>query len=150
MITLIVAVGQNLEIGADNKLLWNIPEEMKVFKEYTNGKTVLMGRKTFESIGRPLPNRKNLVLSETMSTMPGVTVCRSIEEAMTIEEDIVVIGGAFVYTQSLPYVDQIIISFVNGTYPHADTFFPEFREDFIEIETLVEHDQFVTKRYIRK
>lgn len=150
MKSMIVAVGQNLEIGADNKLLWCIPEEMKVFIEYTRGKTVLMGRKTFESIGKPLPNRTNLVLSESMEEIDGVTVVRTIEDALSISDHLVVIGGAFVYAQLMPYVGEIVVSFIKESYPQADTFFPEFRYDFSEAETLVEHSLFTTKRFLRK
>jgi dihydrofolate reductase len=125
MITLIAAIGANGEIGKDNSLLWNIPEEMKVFIKHTKGKTVLMGRKTFESIGsRPLPNRTNIVISRTMPETAGVHVYSNIADAIKDHPDVVVMGGEQIYRECLSIADQMIISHVCMSFPDADSHFP--------------------------
>ena len=132
MLTLIAAVGKNFEIGLENKLLWNIPEDLARFKMLTTNKTIIMGRKTFESIGRALPNRKNIVLTrDTNYTAAGIQIAHSLEEALfyTIGEDeVFVIGGAEVYKQAMSFADKMELTYVNGEFT-ADTFFPRFNMD---------------------
>lgn len=135
MIKIIAAVSNDLAIGKDNKLLWHIPEDLIWFKRYTTGKTVVMGSKTWESLPesvRPLPNRKNLVLSREPDVVfigaQTVTMEHVLEIAKT--EDVVVIGGGEIYKLFLPYADELSITRVNIEVPDADTHFPEFQNDF--------------------
>ena len=107
MFSIIVAIGKNREIGKGNKLLWHIPEDLKNFKEITTGKTVIMGRKTFESIGRPLPNRKNIVLSKNGDKesfeQKGIKLYQNLENLIAdyknYEEEIFIIGGEQIYRE---------------------------------------------------
>lgn len=131
MISLIAAIGENREIGKDNDLLWDIPEEMKIFIAHTKDKTVLMGRKTFESIGsKPLPNRTNIVISRSMPETEGVLVYNDLDEALADYPDVMVMGGEQIYTKCLPKADELIISHIPISFPDADSFFPEFESDF--------------------
>jgi dihydrofolate reductase len=133
IVSLIVAMGPKREIGNNNKLLWHIPEDLKNFKKITTGKSVVMGRKTFDSIGKALPNRKNIVLSRDVTFNPeGVEVITDPLMALDValdyndseESELVVIGGAEIYKIYLPYVQKIYLSEVNYHGP-ADAYFPE-------------------------
>lgn len=126
MITLIAAIGRNNEIGFENKLLWNIPEDMKHFKAYTMGKVLIMGRKTFASIGnKSLPGRKCIVIST--HDLFGAAVCaKDVDSALSIDycyPEIVVIGGESVYRQTIDRADKLVITHVDADF-RADTFFP--------------------------
>lgn len=127
MLTLIAAIGRNNEIGYKNRLLWDIPEDMKHFRSYTMGKTVLMGRNTFESIGsKPLSGRLCMVVSSNTGIgCPGVDVISSIDSIPFewIEGELVVIGGASVYNQTIDRADKLVITHVDAS-ADADTFFP--------------------------
>jgi dihydrofolate reductase len=132
IISIIVAHGPKNEIGLDNKLLWHISEDLKNFKKITIGKSVLMGRKTFESIGRPLPDRKNIVLTrDPQLEIPGIDVITDPLMAFDLamdyddsdESELVIIGGAEIYNIYLPYVQKIYLSEVDYNGP-ADAFFP--------------------------
>ena len=127
-ITVIAAVGLNRALGKDNKLLWDIPEDMKLFKLNTTGKTVVMGRNTAISIGRALPRRRNLVLTSGEAPFEGVTVVRSLAEAIQLagEEELCVIGGARLYEAALPLATHLKITHVVDE-PVADVFFPTFK-----------------------
>lgn len=134
-ISLIAAIGKNRELGKGNELLFKIPEDMKHFRETTRGHTVIMGRKTYESIGRPLPDRTNIVVSRDTNYEggEGVVVKKSIEEALefakTIEgEEIFVIGGAQIYQLALQYADKLYLTLVEAEVPDADAFFPDYSE----------------------
>lgn len=132
MISIIAAIGKNRAIGKDNKLLWNIPEDMAHFKEKTTGHTVIMGDKTYQSIGRPLPNRKNIVLSldEKFEAL-GCEVRHSLDEVLSeyknSDEEVFVIGGGMIYKLSLPHADKLYLTIVEDS-PEADTFFPDYSE----------------------
>ena len=132
MIRIIAAVGSNNEIGRDNKLLWNIPDEMKIFIAHTKHRTVLMGRKTFESIGKPLPNRANIVISATVASISGTTVYSTIEQALIEHPDIVIIGGEQIYRACMSYAEELIISHVPMSFPDADSYFPPFSNEFTQ------------------
>ncbi len=126
MITLIAAIGRNYELGYDNKLLWNIPEDMKHFKSYTMGKVVIMGRKTFSSIGnKSLPGRKCIVIST--QDLHGLAIrAKSMQEALSVDycyPELVVIGGASVYNQAISYANKLVITHIDADFK-ADTFFP--------------------------
>jgi len=130
----IVAVAANGVIGLDNKLPWHIPEDLKWFKENTMGKPMIMGRKTFESLGRPLPGRPHIVVSRNKNfETDGVYVASSINEAVEIADklagklevdEIMVIGGENVYRQMLPLVSRVYRTYVDAQ-PDGDAFFPE-------------------------
>src|SRR5574343_279775 len=127
-ITLIAAIGKNNELGKENKLLWDLPNDMKHFREKTTEKTVIMGRKTFESIGRPLPRRTNIVVTRSADFhKEGVLVAHSLEEALALakqsETEVFVIGGGELYRQALPLATALEITHVDMT-ADADTFFP--------------------------
>ncbi|MBQ7786607.1 MAG: dihydrofolate reductase [Alistipes sp.] len=130
MISIIVAVAQNGVIGDKNSLLWHISEDMRFFKRTTSGHPVIMGRKTYESLGRPLPNRTNVVISRTMGEIEGCTVVRSLEEAIALfptEEEVFVIGGAQIYALALDVADRFYLTRVGHDY-EGDTSFPTWNE----------------------
>jgi dihydrofolate reductase len=126
-VSFVVAADENGVIGAGNALPWHLPDDLKRFKALTLGKPILMGRKTYESIGKPLPGRTNLVLTRrTDLTLPGCTVVGSIEQAMNAAgdaEELAIIGGAQVYAQALPFVDVIHLTRVHAKI-QGDAFFP--------------------------
>ncbi len=127
MTSIIVAIAKNNAIGKDNQLLWHISEDLKYFKRITSGHTVIMGRKTFESIGRPLPNRTNIIISRNFPETVGMTVVSSIEEALQRtagEEEVFIIGGGSIYREAMPKADRLYITHVD-TVCEADTFFPD-------------------------
>ncbi len=129
-VVLVAAVADNGVIGADNRLLWRIPEDFAHFKRVTTGHVVVMGRKTFESIGRPLPGRTNIVITrQTDWASDGVLVAHSLEEALALAAehpgDAMVIGGGDVYAQALPLADLQILTEVHQS-PEGDTSYPEF------------------------
>jgi len=130
MISIIVAIGKNNELGKKNALLWNLPADMKHFKETTSGHPVIMGRKTFESIGRPLPNRQNIVITRNKTHIRhGVYVTHSLEEAINLfknsNEEIFIIGGAEIYKQAMEFADKLYITQIEAENKNADAFFPE-------------------------
>jgi dihydrofolate reductase len=128
LISLIVAMAQNGVIGRDNALPWRLPADLKRFKAFTLGKTVLMGRKTFESIGRPLHGRDNLVLTRDRRWLAsGVIVVHSVEQALAQAgaNELVAIGGAQIYRMLMPFARRIYLTHVHADVP-GDTFFPDF------------------------
>ena len=130
MISIIVAVAQNGVIGDKNSLLWHISEDMRFFKRTTSGHPVIMGRKTYESLGRPLPNRTNVVISRTPRTIEGCSVVGSLEEAVAMfpkEEEVFIIGGAQIYALALGIADKMYLTRVGHDY-EGDTSFPEWKE----------------------
>lgn len=140
---MVVAIGPKREIGYQNKLLWHLPEDLKNFKKITTGRAILMGRKTFESIGKPLPNRKNIVLTRDESFQPeGVTVIHdpmmafdtALEHDDSENSELMVIGGEEIFKLFLPYTQRIYLSEVDYQGP-ADTFFPELDGEWTELES---------------
>jgi dihydrofolate reductase len=131
MITLISAYSKNKVIGVDNKLPWHLPEDLKRFKSLTLGKNIVMGRKTFESIGRPLPGRTNIVLSKSGFKADGVFVYDSIPNILNDFKDIVVIGGEQIYKTFLYYADTLEITEIDKEF-EGDAFFPEFNNFYLE------------------
>lgn len=131
---MIAAIGENRELGKDNKLLWNIPEDMRRFRNLTTGHVVVMGKNTFDSVGgRPLPNRTNVVLSHDVEYKPfGVTVVHSPQEAILFSKkkepkEMFIIGGGMVYGEFFPYTDRLYLTVVHKKF-EADTFFPDYSE----------------------
>ena len=134
MISIIVALAQNGAIGYKGDLIYHLSADLKRFKELTTGHTVIMGRKTFESLPKgALPNRRNIVLTRQKEiTLPGVEVFTSLDEALahcTTDEKVFIIGGAQVYNQALSLADELEITLVHDSPSLADTFFPEFGSD---------------------
>ncbi|MDR3247086.1 MAG: dihydrofolate reductase [Prevotellaceae bacterium] len=141
MLSIIVAVDENNAIGKDNKLLWHITEDLKYFKSITNGHPVIMGRKTFESIGKALPNRMNIVISRNPRFVaPECAVVSSLEDAIAVasetDDSQFVIGGASVYEAAVRLADMIYLTVVHNKYV-ADAFFPEIPDmEWDEIERI--------------
>ncbi len=132
MTTIVVAMGRNREIGKENQLLWHLPKDLKHFKEITSNHPIIMGRKTYESIGKPLPNRTNIVISRKTDWFEeGILIVGSIKEAIKfakkIDENIFIIGGGNIYEQTIDLVDQLEITWVHATL-EADTYFPKIDE----------------------
>ena len=130
MITLIAAVAKNGAIGNENKLIYWLPDDLKRFKALTTGHTIVMGRRTFESLPKgALPNRRNVVLSRNRQfTAPGIEVFASLQEALAScasDEEVFVIGGASVYREAMPLADRLCLTLVDDTPVRADAFFPE-------------------------
>lgn len=137
MISLIVAMGENRVIGLDNQMPWHLPADLKYFKKTTTGHSIVMGRKTFQSIGRPLPNRKNIILTrDTSFSANGCQVLHSIEEVLELakKEDIFVIGGAQIYKQFLSDAEKLYITKINESF-EGDTFFPEIGDEWTLISS---------------
>ncbi|MBQ6546537.1 MAG: dihydrofolate reductase [Bacilli bacterium] len=135
MINIIAAVGKNLELGLNNKLIWNIPEDLKYFKDVTTGKTVVMGRKTYESIGRPLPNRNNIVLTRKDIAIEGVNIVKNYEEILNLEDETFIIGGESIYELFLPYADNLYLTEIDDSH-EADSYFPYFDKELYEKEVI--------------
>ena len=130
MISLIAAIGRNNELGKDNTLLWKLPADMKHFKEVTSLHSVIMGRKTFESIGKPLPNRRNIVITRDVNYKnKEVEVVHSLSEALDLvgndNEEVFIIGGGELYKQTMSIADKLYITHIDAEDSDADTFFPE-------------------------
>ena len=136
MFSIIVAIGKNNEIGKNNKLLWHIPEDLKKFKKTTLGKIVVMGRNTYESIGKPLPNRYNIVLTKNLKSFPNnfnekLEICddfsKIVEKYKNSDEEVFIIGGAQVYKKSLELeiIEKLYISYIDFSDNEADVYFPE-------------------------
>ena len=152
MITLIAAIGDNNELGLSNNLLWKIPEDMRHFKAYTMGKTIIMGRNTFRSLNdRPLPGRSNVLISKSTQSAHGVTVFSDIDAALADrrhDEELVIIGGASIYQQTIGRADRLVITHVSGSY-EADTFFPNIDSSWVAVEASLLTDQNYSCRVVR-
>ena len=133
MISIICAIGKNRGIGKNNKLLWHIPEDLRHFKKITTGSVVVMGGKTFESIGKPLPNRTNIVVTRDKELKAEGCLLKYslediIEEAKTYKDkEIFIIGGGEIYKQSIAHADKLYLTIVDEE-TEADTFFPDYSE----------------------
>lgn len=141
MLSIIVAVGESNVIGKDNQLIWHLPRDLKHFKETTTGHYIIMGRKTFESNGRPLPNRTNVILTRDKGyNAEGCIVVHSLEEAINLAKDDpepFIIGGGVIYEIAMPLVDRIYLTQIHHKF-EGDTFFPEINMDeWIEVEKRV-------------
>lgn len=129
MISFIVAMDRNHVIGSNNQMPWHLPNDLRFFKETTTGNTIVMGRKTFESIGRVLPNRKHIVITKSTTDFPNeVEVVHDIETIVKLsednnEEELFVIGGGNIFKQLLPYADKLYVTLINETF-EGDVFFP--------------------------
>jgi len=139
-------------IGTGNELPWQISEEMRVFKKLTLGNTVIMGRHTFESIGRSLPERNNIVVSTTMPVMDGVQIARDLDEALvlgnSLGKKIFVIGGAELYEKALAVADYMYVSWIHVPY-EGDVSFPNFDKSLWHLDYEVRFDDFNLCLYSR-
>lgn len=144
----IAAMSENRVIGAGNRIPWHLPEDFRWFKKMTTGQVIVMGRKTFESIGKPLPNRTTLVLSRSNVQIPGARVISSLSEIDLTNEtrEVFICGGAQVYVQALPLCSDLYLTLVKHTV-EGDAFFPPFEDQFVLIETFVDTPEFRISHY---
>lgn len=160
-INIVAAVAANGAIGRDNTLIWHLGEDLKYFKRLTMGCPVIMGRKCYDSIGRPLPGRKNIVISRGNPAVgDGVTLVHSLEEALQAASDYekcFIIGGGQIYAQALPFADALYITRVFARPEDADVFFPELNQDEWKLEQAGEilrddreNLEFRFEKYLRK
>ena len=147
----IAAMSLNRVIGAGNKIPWHLPEDFKWFKRLTRGHVLVMGRKTFESIGKPLPNRETIVLSRGPFNHPGVRVVRDLDELapMVAGREVFIAGGAQVYAQALPRCSDLYLTLVKREVA-GDAFFPPFEDDFELAEMIHDYVDFKILHYRRR
>jgi dihydrofolate reductase len=129
MVTIIAAIAENNALGKDNQLIWHLPADLKRFKKTTLNHVVIMGRKTFESLGKPLPNRTNILITRDKNyKAEGCVVVNSLKEALVTaakeDENPFILGGAEIYKQAMPFTDKLDLTFVHHQFD-ADVFFPE-------------------------
>jgi len=140
-VAIIAAMTRDRVIGLGDRLPWNLPEDLLLFKRLTIGGTVIMGRKTYESIGHPLSERQNIVLTRTVSDLPGVMVCGNFIDSLTaagqLDRPVFILGGAQLYRKALPIAAVLHISWVKRSF-HGDVYFPEF--DLAEWAVMEEKD----------
>ena len=156
-ISIIVAIARDGAIGRDNKLLWHLSSDLKHFKSITSGHTIIMGRKTFESIGRALPNRRNIVISrQTDLIIEGVDVFNSLDNALKAvnsEQEVFVIGGGNIYEQTMDIASKLYLTVVDHVF-EADTFFPPINKDNWELVSSESNEEkglnFRFENYIKK
>lgn len=138
MISLLVAMDRNHVIGFENSMPWHLPRDLQFFKKKTTGETIIMGRKTYESIGRVLPNRKNIVLTHKQMEFPeSVEVINNLETVQQWDkanpnDEFFVIGGGAIFNQILPFAERMYITWIDGTF-NGDTYFPNFSEEKWEL-----------------
>ena len=136
MINLIAAVSKNWVISNNNTLIWKLPADLKRFKEITSGHPVIMGRKTYESIGRPLPNRRNIIITRDVNySVDGCEVTHSLTDALELVKDseVFIIGGGEIYQQSMSIADRIYLTIVHENF-NGDTYFPEIGDEWIKVK----------------
>ncbi len=142
-ISMIAAIGKRRELGKDNQLLWHIPEDLKFFKETTQNKPIVMGKNTYLSLPKLLPQRKHIVLTHQEIKNKEVMTCHDLNELMAyierLNQEIMVIGGAKVYEQMLPFTTKIYLTEIEKTF-EADTYFPDFPKEEWQIEELCEKE----------
>jgi dihydrofolate reductase len=134
MIKIVVATSNNGVIGKDNKLLWKQSEDLKRFKSLTLGQKVVMGRKTYESIGKPLPGRDNYVITRSLNEIEGCKLLKSFEEVNKLEGDIFIIGGGEIYEKFITFADEIYLTIIDCDVD-GDTFFNLDFNEWIEISS---------------
>ncbi len=148
----VVAMASNRSIGKDGQLPWHIPGELKWFKELTIGHPIVMGRKTFDSIGKALPGRRNIVFSQSLhqGDVPGVEIINSLAdlEALALEGEVFIIGGTRVFELLLDRTDTIYLTYIYQSH-EGDTFFPAFEDDFSRPEVVREKPEYEVRIYRR-
>jgi len=152
-VNIIASIGENRALGKKNQLLWHISEDLKRFKKITLGHPIIMGRKTYESIGRPLPGRLNIIITRNLKYQPqGVTVCNSVEQALKTASQkkykkVFIIGGGEIYKQTIDMADKLYLTIVDGNF-EADIFFPEYEEKFQLVEKTAATDTNSSYKYV--
>jgi dihydrofolate reductase len=143
MFKAIAAMSLNRVIGRGNQIPWHLPEDFKWFKQMTTGHIIVMGRKTFQSIGRPLPNRETIVVSGAGFTHPGVKTVTSLDQINPANEtrEVFICGGAQIYEQALPKCSDLYLTLVKREI-QGDTFFPPFESDFEPFTTISDNPEF--------
>lgn len=152
-ISMIAAVGRNLELGKANDLIWHFKEDMKFFKQTTIGNTVIMGRKTFESLPKPLADRQNIVITNNKNyTAEGADVVFSLDEALEKckNENVFIIGGGKIYGEFLPRASKLYLTEINDTCADADTYFPSFDKALYNREIIASYEKFDHVLYTKK
>jgi dihydrofolate reductase len=153
MIALIAAVAKNGVMGKEGRMPWNIPEEFALFQEITRDATIIMGRRTYDSIGRGMLERKNIVLRRGGETLTGVEVCSSVEQALKKSQaygkEIFVIGGSFMYKEFVSHAQRMFISWIKKEYD-GDVYFPKFDYNLWEVVDERDYDEFTLKEYRRR
>ena len=151
MIYVIAAVARNRAIGLDNKLLYWLPNDLRRFKALTTGHTIVMGRRTFESLPKgALPNRRNIVLTRSQQQFSGAETFPTLAAALAAcqaDEEVYIIGGASVYRQALPLADRLCLTEIDDTPQEADAFFPDYSDWVVESEEVHEPDERHAYRY---
>jgi len=147
----IAAMSLNRAIGKDNRIPWQLPEDLGWFKKLTTGHIVVMGRKTFESLGKPLPDRRILVLSRTAKEFPGAEAISDLSQIdpKKEERDVFICGGAQVYEQALPRCSDLYLTLVKRQV-EGDTFFPAFEEQFVFATLILEKPEFKIVHYMSR
>jgi dihydrofolate reductase len=143
-VSILLAIGKNNELGGNNALLWKLSDDMKLFKQLSMGHSIIMGRKTFESIGKPLPGRKNIVVTTSFIDVEGIYTATDLNHAIEMaresgDDEAFIIGGAQIFNYAVDLADKMYLSFVDGTFEDADVFLPEI--DYSDWK-LVESKQF--------
>ncbi|RNI31985.1 dihydrofolate reductase [Rufibacter immobilis] len=145
MIALVVAIAENRVIGKDNQLIWHLPKDLQHFKKLTMGHPMVMGRKTFEAIGKPLPGRTSIIVTrqKDFQAPAGCLVCASLEEALqqalSINEQVMVVGGGEIYRQALPLAEVVYLTLVHESF-EGDVTFPDLDADAWEVTAQEEHE----------
>jgi dihydrofolate reductase len=144
----IAAMSLNRVIGNGDRIPWYLPDDFKWFKKMTSGQVIVMGRRTFDAIGRPLPNRITIVLSRNQRAVPGVRVCSELSQIDPTREerDIFICGGAQIYTQALPLCSDLYLTLVKRTV-EGDTFFPPFEDQFERAAVIEDQPEFQIVHY---
>lgn len=147
----IAAMSLNRVIGAQNKLPWHLPEELRWFKKMTTGNVIIMGRKTWESIGKPLPNRETIVISRMPLEIPGVRTIRSLSELQPENDprEYFIIGGAQIFELALPLCSDLYLTIVKREV-EGDVFFPAFESHFRQTEVVMDTPEFSIVHYERE
>jgi len=150
IISFIAAMGKNRVIGKDNSLPWKLPADMRHFHDLTLGKPIIMGRKTYESIGKPLPNRTNIIITRDQNyNAEGCIVVHSIDEALKASEgneEVMVIGGAQIYKEILPKANKMYLTIIDADF-EGDAFFPEYNIEEWEETAYEEHERDAENQY---
>src|SRR5690606_22249649 len=150
MISIIVAAAENNAIGYKNKLLWHMPADLKYFKKTTMGHTVIMGRKTYESVGKPLPGRRNIIITRQKDyTAPGTQIVHSLKQDIALcdrQEESFIVGGAEIYAEALGYTDRIYMTLIYAEF-QADTFFPPVDQKLWHLVSESYHDADASNPY---
>ncbi|MDC3098857.1 dihydrofolate reductase [Gammaproteobacteria bacterium] len=162
IISSLVAMNSNNLIGVNNDLPWKLKDDLEHFKNYSMGKPIIMGRNTFDSIGRPLPNRINIIVSSQIKQVEGCHICKSLDEAIELgkthtNDEIILIGGSRIFQEGMQKINKLVISWVDADHLKGDVYFPEFDiSDWLEVsnEHYRQSDRnefsFEIKEYIKK